>query len=322
MVQCVLTHRTTRLYCIRSVSMAVKLSFILSVLILKSESGFPVPGETTLRLPGAEYAIEEFLDSGSSSEIYAASKISGPDSLSQHAAVKFVCPKNEEYLKYVDAEVIALSKLNKLDTSNIVHIIASTDVLELEGGPRCRAILLSRTGRDFDRFVSSTDDFNPPLLEGESKVNPKGLSLEAFVASVGLLLLEALTGIHEAGVTHGDIHNYNVALSHPLGDQPVLIDFGGAMMRDSVSEIVFNARKEEDAAQLRNFLITTVHQRIDKIFGKLNRPIFAARSPLIQLLKTTKNSIELHDMLEKYLYDQFGMDWNAMSPHQIIYHAT
>lgn len=322
MVQCVLTHITTRLYCIRSVSMAVKHSLILSVLIFKSESGFPVPGETTLRLPGAEYAIEEFLDSGSSSEIYAATKISGPDALPKHAAAKFVCPKNEEYLKHVDAEVIALSKLNKLDTSNIVHIIASTDVLELEGGPRCRAILLSRTGRDFDRFVSSTDDFNPPVLEGESKVNPKFISLEAFIASVGLLLLEALARIHEAGVTHGDIHNYNIALSYPFGDQPVLIDFGGAIMRDSVSEIVFNARKEDDIAELRNFLITTVNQRLDKIFGKINRPIVAARSPLIQLLKTTKNSIELHDVLINYLKDEFEIAWNAMSPHQIIYHAT
>jgi serine/threonine protein kinase len=302
--------------------MASKLSLILSLLISKSQSGFPVPGETTLRLPGAEYAIEEFLDSGSSSGIYAATKISGPDALPQHAAVKFVCPENEEYLKHVDAEVIALSKLNKLDTSNIVHIIASTDVLELEGGPRCRAILLSRTGRDFDRFVSSTDDFNPPVLEGESKVNPKGISLEAFVASVGLLLLEALARIHEAGVTHGDIHNYNVALSYPLGDQPVLIDFGGAIMRDSVSEIVFTGRKEEDTTQLRDFLITTVHQRMDTIFGKLHRPIFAARSALIQLLKTTKTSIELHDMLMGYLKDEVGIEWDAMRPHQIIYHAT
>ena len=302
--------------------MAGKLPLILSVLIVGTWSVFPVPGETSLKLPEAEYAIEEFLDSGSSSQIYAATKVFGPESLPQHAAVKFVCPKNEDYLKHIDTEVIALSKLNKLDSSNVVHVIASTDVLEFQRGPRCRAILLSRTGKDFDRFVSSTDDFNPPVLDGESMDNPKKISLEAFVASVGLILLKTLTTIHEAGVTHGDIHNYNIALSYPLGDQPVLIDFGGAITRDSVSDIMFTRSQKNDVIQLRNFLITIVNQRLDKLFGKLNRPSFATRSAFIKLLQATNDSIGLEVTLMKYLRDEFGMEWNDTSNKQIIYHAT
>ena len=294
---------------------------LLPVLIARTAANFPVPGESKVRFHGAEYSIDKYLDNGSSSRIYAGSKGFGPPELPQDVAVKVLCPKNEDYLKHIDQEVIALNKLNRLHSDNLVHLVASSDVLDTQATPRCRILVLSRTGLDFDRFVGGTRDFNSPVLDGVEPKVEKKISIEIFAASVGIILADTLQMIHDAGVTHGDIYNYNVALSYPLGEQPVLIDFGGAYLRENLSSENFEAKCRQDVRQLSNFVAGIIVHRIVHDYDKESRESLKETSPFVRLLAHVDDLNTLRAKLMDFLTQVLGKDSRSIDITRIVYKA-
>jgi serine/threonine protein kinase len=294
---------------------------LLPVLAARAAANFPVPGESKVHFHGAEYSIDKYLDNGSSSRIYAASKRSGPSGLPEDVAVKVLCPKTEDYLKHIDQEVIALNKLNRLHSDNLVHLVASSDVLDTQATPRCRLLVLSRTGLDFDRFVGGTYDFNSPVLEGVDPKVEKKISLEIFAASVGMLLADTLQMLHDAGVTHGDIYNYNVALSYPLGEQPVLIDFGGAYLRESLSSEDFKTKCRQDVRQLTNFVAGIIVHRIVRDYGKELREPMKEKSPFVRLVAHVDDLTTLRGKLMAYMTQTLGEDFDNIDTSRIVYKA-
>ena len=217
------------------------------VLIAFSESKFPVPGKYFARVPGGTfYVVRNFLDSGSSSRVYAADLWKPSLKYPLQAVVKFFCPAKKEDLFFAEQEMRILGKLNRLNLKTVVRGYYLSDVIVREVDSHSRYLIISRTGKDFDRIMSTENKFNSPILEGiDPKVTDK-IILEPFVASVGLILLDTIRKIHEAGVTHGDLFSYNIALSHPDGSSVVVIDFGGGQEKDILPEQKFKDRVRSD----------------------------------------------------------------------------
>jgi serine/threonine protein kinase len=248
------------------------------------------------------------LDSGSSSRIYSAKPVGiSQTGLLDEFAVKYLCPKEIEFLHHMDQEMTALAKLGESGTPGVVRAFYASG-LQAEG---CRYIVLTRTGKDLDRFVSSSDDFNSVLLDGFNQTTTGRLSVEAFAASVGLILIEILGNVHATGVAHNDIFPYNVALSYPLGDEPVLIDFGGAVFQDSVPEESFTAHTMDDEIQLVKLVSWIVHQRISREFGKARRDELKARSIFVRSVEDAKSSEHLARVLLQYLQATCGIEWTS-----------
>ena len=291
-----------------------------------AKGGFPIPGVTLLEFNGFEYLVGDFLDSGSESRIYASSRVSGTShSMPKDVAVKYFCPRDQTQLYKVDREIIALNALSSVDSPNVMKGYAVSDVIgqgEDVETLKCRFLVLSRTGKDLDRFGAMSNDFNSPLLDDyESRVTGK-LSVEVFTASVGLLLTEALHLIHERGVTHGDIRDYNVALSYPVGDQPVLIDFGGAMTRDGLSQMDFDENRMEDVDDLNALVVAFIEKRIVKEFGKDQGRTLINNSPLVQAVVLATGLDDLRQILKSYLLKSASIDWEELKMKEILYHIV
>ena len=273
------------------------------------------------------FKIHDIIDTGSSSQIFSAVKDKDVSERGhhypQHVAVKTVCPEKEDYLKYVDREVIALSKLHVIDSAHIVRLFVVSGLFKAYEGIRsCRALILSRTGKDFDRFCSSSNDFNSPVLDGVERRTRGKVSVEVFAASAGLILIDTLEKIHREGITHGDIHDYNIALSWPNADQPVFLDFGGSSISDTTSEEEFEANMRRDASDIRALIIAIVSQRIRKEFGKEKNEELLNMSALVRLIKPASGLTTLTKILKEFLYDSIKLDWDSYEPKQIVYHKN
>ena len=286
---------------------------------------FPIPHVTTIGFHGLTYLVGDFLDSGSESRIHSAKRVSGTsDDVPNDVAIKFYCPTVESHLQKIDLEVIALSALASLNTPNLIRIYAVGDVPAMmnPSEPKCRFIVLNRAGRDLERYMSPSDDFNSPLLDGVVPSVTGKLSVEAFAASVGLIICDLVDLIHKQGVAHNDIRDYNIALNYPFGDQPVLLDFGGASTRDSVSEKVFQKHRMEDHDDVVRLVRNLIGSRIIKEFGKDARSALMQKSPLVRsLLQVTEIDI-LRLKLSSFLLQYLEINWDAITYKEIIYHIV
>ena len=282
-----------------------------------SEASFPIPEKSIISVRGTKLRIMEFLDSGSSSKIYSGTRIGHEHSdLPRELAVKYLCPENIDFLHHIDQEMTALAKLAERDVPRVVRAYYASGLLK--GSPPCRFIVLSRTGKDFDRYVCGSDDFNSVKLEGVTQRDTGRLSVEAFAASVGLLLIDTLRKIHTAGVAHRDIMPYNIAVGYPLGDVPILLDFGGAQFRDKMSAEEFQSHVRNDERQLRDFVSWIVQQRIAFEFGKLRRDELKTKSELVRAIEGSRGSDELASALTAFLQNEAKLDWTN-EPKKIVY---
>ena len=286
---------------------------ILICIAQGSRGLFPKPGETFLRVPGCTYRIDDFLDSGSSSRIYSATCIqqaSGFD-MPMHVAIKYLCTPRIDYLDHIDQEIRTLGRLNGLNSKNIVRAYYASEMLPGPSATRCRFIVLSRTGKDMDRTVCTSNIFQSPALAGLDMKVQDGFSIEAFAASVGLQLIDIISLIHQTGITHGDLYHYNIALSYPDASQVIVIDFGGALEDDTLTQNEVINRRKADVIRVIEFVKWIVEQRIVNEQGKEALGNLRLHSRFLAYLNGIADSNSLVHMLMRYLEVELKVNWNA-----------
>lgn len=281
---------------------------------------FPKPGETVLRVPGCAYRIDDFLDSGSSSRIYSATCIKPAEgsNMPMHVAIKYLCTPKIDYLDHIDQEIRTLGRLNRLNSKNIMRAYYASEMLPGSSARRCRFIVLSRTGKDMDRTVCSSNIFRSPVLSGLDMKVQDGFSIEAFAASVGLQLIDTISFIHQAGITHGDLYHYNIALSHPDASQVIVIDFGGALEDDSLSQNEVINRRKADVIRVIEFVKWIVQQRIVNEHGKEALMNLRLHNRFLAYLNGIAEFDSFEHWLIKYLEIEHSVNWNETN-RSILY---
>lgn len=297
---------------------------ISSLLFPDLVTSFFIPHVTRIEFDGNHYKILELIDVGSSSQVYSAVKLKeNPEHkrrIPEFVAVKVVCPDKEDYLKFIDKEVISLSRLNAFESKNIVKIFGVSDLFKTVDRTRsCRFVILSRAGKDFDRYCGSSEEFNSPDLDGEIPLKQGLLSFEAFAVSASLILIETLETIHAAGITHGDIRNYNIALSFPRGDQPIFLDFGGSTTDDATTGTEFSGRLKRDFVDMKNLIISFIAQRVQKEHGKDRRDAVVKKSKLYRRIDTCNSMDELKQKLIDFFLEVAGINWDQLEQKHIVY---
>ncbi len=280
--------------------------------------GFPTPNVTTIRFLGLEYLVGELLNSGWETHTYAATKISGPYiNIPENVSVKYHCTKFPISLSKMDFALNALGALEALESPNIMKLYAVSDVIEGEGPDyhKCRFLVSDRTGPTLDRYMSEGEEFNSPFLYGVAPISTGKLSLEAFAASLGLIVCDTVIQLHKSGVAHHEISTQNIALSYPDKKQPILINFENAST--SRKELDLQRLWEESAVVYIIYHI--IWARLWKEMGEAQSQLGRSKNPLMFVLGQVRDLKTLEQKLKAFLLEHMDIDWDRISNKEILY---
>jgi hypothetical protein len=292
----------------------MKLSLVcfVSFGISKSRSNpypgpYPEVGRTTFSFDDCSYKFESYIDSGASTRVFGASKLSCKDSgYPSEVAVKCLYSTNRNLQSKPDLEFRILRELSKNPELSVPRAYYLSEQWVCGGSHRCQYIAMTKAGPDFDRIIKR----NTLGLAKSSKASKVG-QFELFVASVGLSVVSELQKLHRAGAVHGDIGRYNVANSLEDPRQVVLIDFGQGKLKRDISESQFKHGVERDFRRTQAFILRLIKTKMGIDHNSSSEKSFRENKLFSLVASLNSPSSELNGTLTNFLKSEFGRSFSG-----------
>jgi serine/threonine protein kinase len=254
---------------------------------------------------GVYYTITQYLDYGTETRIYEAVAQANPADLRgipSKVAIKYLIADTPDFITHLKNEIRFYS--SKLKFFNIFGIPKFYDY-KIKNENEI-FILLTKYDQDLHRVIEVNTNFNPPIVTGSKPPYTGKYSLEYYLATVGIKLIEILYTLHDIGVSHNDVYAYNVVTSEDL-KEVFVIDFGQARLKEEMIQERFARKVIDDISDVKIMLIWLINFKIEKVWGRDAVQVLSPTNPLVIALQEDEETFKggLRELLNGFLDSEY-----------------